>query len=83
VPSEAVEKRLLNHSRAVLGRVPRLVMPRRDGVIWAPADDKYVAGELLLDSAEGVTWAIKGKILELRAHSPEAGSPRIRPTSIT
>ena len=78
-----VEKRPLNHSRAVLGSVPRLVVPRGAGVIWAPADDKCVAGELLLDSQEGVTWAIKGKIVELRAHAPDAGFPCIRPTSTT
>jgi hypothetical protein len=57
---------LLVDAKAVLGSVPRLVLPRGNCVIWAPADDECLAGEIFADTYGGATWAIKGRIVELR-----------------
>ena len=63
-PAE-IEERLLDKSRAVLGVVPRLVSPYRNGVKWDPADHKCVAGELLGAEPVDECWAIRGEIVEL------------------
>jgi hypothetical protein len=56
---------LTNQARAVLGIAPRLVHLRSTGVIWAPADDQCVAGELLAADPAGPSWRITGRVLEL------------------
>ncbi len=67
LPGDSVEisRHLLDQRRAVLGVVPRLVYPYREGVKWDPSDHLCVAGELL--SAEPVDrrWAIKGDLVAL------------------
>lgn len=67
--AEEVEKHLLDEHRAVLGVVPRLVAPYRQGVKWNPADHRCVAGELLGADPVGPRWAIKGEVLELDAQA--------------
>lgn len=67
VSPEAVEALLLNEDRAVLGAAPRLLHLRGDGVIWAPADDLCVAGELLIEPSNTTSWAIKGRVFEVPA----------------
>jgi hypothetical protein len=63
-PAE-IQQRLLDRRRAVLGVVPRLVAPYREGVKWDPADHLCVAGELLPAEPVGPRWAIRGEIVEL------------------
>ena len=65
-PSAEIETLLLREENAVLGTVPRLLRARGKGVIWSPADDLCLAGELLAEQPAASTWAIKGAILELR-----------------
>ena len=65
-PAE-IEELLLDQRRAVLGVVPRLVYPYRNGVKWDPADHLCVAGELLPAEAVNPHWAISGEIVELIA----------------
>lgn len=69
IPAEAaeVEKHLLDQQRAVLGVVPRLVSPYREGVKWNPADHRCVAGELLAADPVGPHWEIRGEVIELSA----------------
>ncbi len=62
---EEIERCLLDQRRAVLGAVPRLVSPYREGVKWDPADHLCVAGEVLTAEAVDARWAIKGQIVEL------------------
>jgi hypothetical protein len=63
-PTE-IEELLLGPRRAVMGAVPRLVSPYRNGVKWDPADHLCVAGELLADDPVDDRWAIRGEIVEL------------------
>jgi hypothetical protein len=63
-PAE-IEKLLLDRRCAVLGVVPRLVYPYREGVKWDPADHWCVAGELLAAEPADPHWAIKGELVEL------------------
>jgi hypothetical protein len=70
VPASAVENLLLDDANAVLGSVSHLVRARGDGVIWAPADDECLAGELLVDETGGRSWGIRGRIVELRLGEP-------------
>lgn len=65
LPPEMIEQRLLDQRHAVLGVVPRLVYPYRNGVKWDPADHLCVAGELLPMEPVDDRWAIKGDIVEL------------------
>jgi hypothetical protein len=62
-----IERRLLDQCQAVLGAVPRLVYPHRNGVKWDPADHLCVAGELLPIEPVDNRWAIKGDIVELHS----------------
>jgi hypothetical protein len=64
-PEPEIERLLMNHEKAVLGSVPRLLHARGEGVIWAPADDLCVAGELLVEDTTDGGWAIRGRIIEL------------------
>lgn len=61
-PAE-IERHLLDQRRAVLGAVPRLVRLSDSGVVWAPADELCVAGELLLAEPLGEYWAIRGEVV--------------------
>jgi hypothetical protein len=63
-PAE-IEEHLLDQRWAVLGAVPRLVSPYREGVKWDPSDHLCVAGELLAAEPNGPRWAIKGELVEL------------------
>jgi hypothetical protein len=67
LPAEpsAIQGRLLDQRRAVLGVVPRLVSPYRSGVKWDPADHLCVAGELLAAEPVDERWAIRGELVEL------------------
>lgn len=60
-----IENHLLDQRRAVLGVLPRLVSPYREGVKWDPADHRCVAGELLAAQPVGSRWAIRGEVIEL------------------
>jgi hypothetical protein len=60
-----IEKHLLDQRRAVLGVLPRLASPYREGVKWDPADHWCVAGELLASDPVGPRWAIKGELIEV------------------
>jgi hypothetical protein len=62
---EEIAALLRSEEQAVLGTVPRLLHRRGKGVIWAPADDMCVAGELLAETTRDVSWAIKGEIAEV------------------
>jgi hypothetical protein len=62
---EHIERSLLDKRQAVLGTVPRLVYPYRNGVKWDPADHLCVAGELLPAEPIDDRWAIKGDLVEL------------------
>jgi hypothetical protein len=66
-PPTEIEALLLDLDKAVLGSVPRLLHLRGEGVIWSPADDLCVAGELLAEQPTSSRWAIKGKIVELES----------------
>lgn len=63
-PAE-IEEHLLDQRRAVLGVVPRLVSPYRDGVKWDPADHWCVAGELLRTESVDRSWAVRGELIEV------------------
>jgi hypothetical protein len=63
-PSD-IQARLLDRRRAVLGVVPRLVSPYRNGVKWDPADHLCVAGELLAAEPVDQRWAIRGELVEV------------------
>jgi hypothetical protein len=63
-PAE-IERHLLDQRRAVLGSVPRLVRLSDDGVVWAPADEFCVAGELLRVEPIDEHWAIRGEVVEV------------------
>ena len=78
LPADPVEIRnhLLDQRRAVLGVVPRLVYPYREGVKWDPADHLCVAGELLAAEPVDSRWAIRGEIVELIAPVDRALSVR-------
>ncbi|MDZ4268579.1 MAG: hypothetical protein U1D00_23290, partial [Mycobacterium sp.] len=65
-----VEKHLLDRRRAVLGVVPRLASPYRNGVKWDPSDHWCVAGELLAAEPVGSHWAIKGEVVEVSRSAP-------------
>ena len=69
LPADPLEirKHLADQRRAVLGVVPRLVYPYREGVKWDPADHLCVAGELLAAKPVDSRWAIRGEIVELIA----------------
>ena len=67
MPPEMIERRLLDQCQAVLGAVPRLVYPYRNGVKWDPPDHLCVAGELLPIEPVDNRWAIKGDIVELHS----------------
>jgi hypothetical protein len=58
-----IEKHLVEQRLAVLGAVPRLVSPYREGVKWDPADHWCVAGELIAVKPDGPRWAIKGDLI--------------------
>lgn len=58
-----IEKHLIEKRWAVLGAVPRLVSPYREGVKWDPADHLCVAGELIDAHPVGPRWSIKGDII--------------------
>ncbi len=58
-----IEKHLIEKRWAVLGAVPRLVSPYRDGVKWDPADHLCVAGELIAADPVGPCWSIKGDLI--------------------
>ena len=60
-----MERHLLDQRRAVLGSVPRLVRLSNDGVVWAPADEFCVAGELLRVEPIDEHWASRGEVVEL------------------
>jgi hypothetical protein len=64
-PAAEIEAHLMRQETAVLGSAPRLLHARSQGVIWAPADDLCVAGELLTERPIDSAWALKGKIVEL------------------
>ena len=66
VPTPDVVASLLTGSEgAVLGVVERLVVPRGDGVQWAPADDLCLAGEVLLDGEFADGWQVSGSVAEI------------------
>jgi hypothetical protein len=66
VPTPDVVASLLTDSNgAVLGVVERLVVPRADGVQWAPADDLCLAGEVLLDGESADEWQLSGRVAEI------------------
>lgn len=67
LPADAVEieTQLLDQRRAVLGVLPRLVSPYREGVQWDPAAHWCVAGESLAADPIGPCWAIKGELIEV------------------
>jgi hypothetical protein len=71
-PPDEIAALLTSSTTAVLGVVPRLVHLRSTGVIWAPGDDRCVAGELLATQAVGSTWRIAGRVLELSPRSPNS-----------
>jgi len=73
---EEIRKHLLDQRRAVLGVVPRLVYPYREGVKWDPADHLCIAGELLAAEPVDSRWAIRGEIVELIAPVDRALSVR-------
>ncbi len=59
---ERVSQLLVDGSQAVLGS-RRLLWRRGDGVQWGPADDRCVAGELLLgEVSEGGFYELSGKL---------------------
>jgi hypothetical protein len=61
-PAE-IGRHLLDRRRAVLGAVPRLVRLSDSGVVWAPADELCVAGELLRAEPVNAHWAIRGEVV--------------------
>lgn len=63
--SAEIEHHLLDQRRAVLGSVPRLVRLSNDGVVWAPADEFCVAGELLRVEPIDEHWAFRGEVVEV------------------
>jgi hypothetical protein len=67
-----VERLLLDGDKAVLGSVARLLHARGNGVIWAPADDFCLAGELLVEGRLAKTWGLRGTIVELDARPNHA-----------
>ncbi len=56
----------LTHPRLALLGPRKLIWPYRKHVQWSPADDRCVAGELLLDPGPG-TWKLSGEIATLSA----------------
>ena len=77
-----IETLIMRQDTAVLGVVPRLLHKRGAGVIWAPSDERCVAGELLAAESTGPSWSLRGRVVELApahdtAAKPEAvtGSP--------
>jgi hypothetical protein len=62
---EEIEALLTRADRAVLGRVPRLLHARGEGVIWAPADDLCLAGELVAEDGPGSGWQITARVIEI------------------
>jgi hypothetical protein len=65
VSEDELQDPLLDVRQAALGALPRLLHARGPGVAWAPADDYCLAGELLLDAANGNSWSISGVIDEI------------------
>jgi hypothetical protein len=67
VPADPVEiaEHLLEQRFAVLGVVPRLVSPYRQGVKWNPADHWCLADELLRSEPVDSRWAIKGELIQV------------------
>ncbi|MGI8552963.1 MAG: hypothetical protein ACR2PL_19580 [Dehalococcoidia bacterium] len=67
VAGAEVAKQLQDPSRAILGR-RRLLWLYREGVQWNPADDRCVAGELLLqtDRADHF-WALSEELFEVES----------------
>lgn len=57
-----IENHLLEQRWAILGAVPRLVSPYRNGLKWDPADHLCVAGELLASDPASSRWLIKGEL---------------------
>ena len=63
LPAQQVRAWLVSRETAVLGdRV--LVRPYRENVAWNPADERCLAGELLLDPVPG-EWAISGALFAI------------------
>jgi hypothetical protein len=60
-----IETLIVRQDTAVLGVVPRLLHKRGVGVIWAPSDERCVAGELLAAESIGPTWSLRGRVVEL------------------
>ena len=70
-PVAEIEQLLLNDDKAVVGSLPRLLHIRGDGVIWSPADDCCVAGELVVEGASAAGWSIRAESRKwIRVHSP-------------
>lgn len=71
LPADATEiaGHLVDQQRAVLGTVPRLVTPYRNGVKWDPSDHLCVAGEFLaaapVHDTDNDGWAIRGEVFEV------------------
>lgn len=60
VDTKRVRDHLLDASRSALGTRARLAYPRAKGVQWAPDDDYCVAGEVLLEPADG--WSVSASV---------------------
>ena len=63
---EQLEQLLVQRRQAVLGVVPRLIYPYRDGVKLNPSDDLCVAGEVVFTEFGGTAdWYIRGEVVAL------------------
>jgi hypothetical protein len=64
VPARELTRHLLSPSVAVLG-VRQLLWPWRDSVQWNPADERCVAGELLVERSDDPRIALLGELFEV------------------
>ncbi|HET9015729.1 MAG TPA: hypothetical protein VFN57_09030 [Thermomicrobiaceae bacterium] len=64
--AEQIAAMLVDTSNVVLGSVWHLVHRfRKEGVQWNPSDQLCVAGEVLLEVADGPDWQLSGEVWEL------------------
>jgi hypothetical protein len=63
LPADEVARDLLSSDMAVLG-ARQLLWPWRDSVQWNPADERCVAGELLLNQWQDTRIAMLGELFE-------------------
>jgi len=79
LPGREAAGHLLSADMAALG-VRHLLWPWRDSVQWNPADDRCIAGELLLRPQEDPSIALVGELFEVAGRAGSPTTPRA-PTS--